>query len=969
MSQVYCFEDFELDSDAFELRRAGAAVRIDATVLRLLEFLVQHPGRLVAKEELLAKVWNGRIVSENSLTVAVARLRKVLGDHGGSRESVLTVHGHGYRFSVPVSAREVEAAPVRGVQLANSHFVGRSHVMAQLGAALAQLHVGSGSMLALRGEAGIGKTLVAEVFAEQAARSGCVVAWGSCRELGETPPFWPIVELLRSVIRQASSGWGDAALHAAMPELSWLLPELNTAPATLFELGRKSQVFDVVARMFACVAERSPHVLILDDVQRADVLSIELLQYLLASLARTRVLFVLTLRSGSADPNIAAVLGHRNCVRISVEPLNLAEVGSYVQARCGEVERALCQKVYALSEGNPFYMAELVRQLQGAEQLSADRLTMPRFAVELSSQRLRVLDESTRDVLTYAAVLGKVFSLPLLAAVTEQSPAALMVVLDRACSAEIVRSLAHSGTDFSFTHSLLRAALYDAQSAAERRARHLRVTQTLEQRLAFAELSCTDLADHALAALPEGDLRKTVDYCMKAAGAAESTCAFADAMRYLKYAREALDLVEGGSTRLRFQLLFRQALLARAHSAHEFLPLAEQLLRLAREQGAIPLAAASLLLDPFPGFPRLPVMRGVLADALAGLPAAAPSLRPALMARLASSVPLAYSAAASYAQIERALVLADNSPERGDHFSAHFGALYLYGGPAHPTRAATALTALERMCNEDKPLDPLPITLLELHRALSAAQHGNLAAMARALERCEQRFREVEGDGEMRWHLERLRALLQINLGHAPDGRAALLALHRRSHCCSGRAGTAVFCVYDQNVVLSPCELSVSSTLVCAPDADDPPNIWALKLRALAAAGSLAEAQSALELLPAERLADLPCDREFLGTMGALARAALRLNARAYIACLYECLLPFPQYFAVSLTGHCEGSVSLLLGLLARSGGNVRRAKQHFADAVTHSERAGLSVCVDEALLELARCSDVIGRRSAAAPP
>jgi hypothetical protein len=260
------------------------------------------------------------------------------------------------------------------------------------------------------------------------------------------------------------------------------------------------------------------------------------------------------------------------------------------------------------------------------------------------------------------------------------------------------------------------------------------------------------------------------------------------------------------------------------------------------------------------------------------------------------------------------------------------------------------------MCIEDKPWGPLLSTLLELHCTLTAVQHGHVPAMTRALERWEHRFRELDDDGEMRWHLERLRALMQINVAQAVDGRAALLALHRRSHCCSERAGTSLFCVYDQHVVLAPGELCGSPTLLCAPDAYDPPNIWALKLRTLAAVGSLDEARSSLELVPAERLAELPCDREFLGTMGALARAALCLNAREYMASVYQCLLPYPQYFAVNLSGYCEGSVSLLLGLLARGIGDGQRAQQHLDAAVAHSQQAGLQGCVAEARLEQARC-------------
>jgi hypothetical protein len=106
-------------------------------------------------------------------------------------------------------------------------------------------------------------------------------------------------------------------------------------------------------------------------------------------------------------------------------------------------------------------------------------------------------------------------------------------------------------------------------------------------------------------------------------------------------------------------------------------------------------------------------------------------------------------------------------------------------------------------------------------------------------------------------------------------------------------------------------------------------------------------------LVPAERLTHLPCDREYLGTLGALARAAVSLNAEDYVRVLYELLSPYPEHFAVSLALLCEGSVSHLLGLLARNSGERERARRHFEVAASASKRAGLPACASEAQTEL----------------
>lgn len=600
MSPVFCFDDYELDCDALELRYAGAPLHVDAKVLRVLEALVRSPGTVVSKEELLATVWGGRAVSDNSLTVAMTRLRKALDEHG-SRDCVVTVHGKGYRFAHPVALREPGAPAVSTPPLRHSPLAGREQVMQQLGRALSELKSGHGGLVALRGEPGIGKTRVAEVFAEQAARAGCAVSWAFCRELSDPPAFWPFIELLRSLVRKASAGANEGpSVAPLLPELSRLLPEFNP-DHQLPSLESRYQVYDLVARTLACVAEVTPQVLILDDVHCADTASLDLLYYLLAGVSRMRVLTLVTLchvpRGERSASRITAVLTHRNCLRIGLAPLSKAAVLSLVAAR-GIRDPALSQKLYSLSEGNPYYLSELLRALRDDRNLDSLGLTVPPGVFELVRRRLSRMDPESFELLTFAAVIGKTFGLPLLAAATDRAPAALMPSLDSACTSEIIRCVGQSGTQFEFTHNLLRSVLYEQQTPGARRARHLRVVDALERRRALAELACSEIADHAMAALPDGDLRKTVELCVQAASHAEEQGAFSSAIRYLVCARESLELLGSDDLHLRFQLLFRHALLVRAHCSQDFLPLAEELLRLGSEQSAAALAAASLLLDP-----------------------------------------------------------------------------------------------------------------------------------------------------------------------------------------------------------------------------------------------------------------------------------------------------------------------------------------------------------------------------------
>lgn len=108
---IYRFEDFELDTATFELRRGGSPLAAEPQVLSLLILLVQNPDRLLAKDEIIEKIWNGRIVSDAAVSSRIKSIRKLLGDDGRAQRLVKTVHGKGFRFIGSVSASDAANQP------------------------------------------------------------------------------------------------------------------------------------------------------------------------------------------------------------------------------------------------------------------------------------------------------------------------------------------------------------------------------------------------------------------------------------------------------------------------------------------------------------------------------------------------------------------------------------------------------------------------------------------------------------------------------------------------------------------------------------------------------------------------------------------------------------------------------------------------------------------------------------------
>lgn len=103
---IYHFDDYELDAGTVELRRAGERLAVEPQVFALLLLLIENRDRMVSKDEIIEKIWDGRIVSESALTSRVKSARKALGDDGKAQKFIRTVHGQGFRFVADASVRK-----------------------------------------------------------------------------------------------------------------------------------------------------------------------------------------------------------------------------------------------------------------------------------------------------------------------------------------------------------------------------------------------------------------------------------------------------------------------------------------------------------------------------------------------------------------------------------------------------------------------------------------------------------------------------------------------------------------------------------------------------------------------------------------------------------------------------------------------------------------------------------------------
>jgi DNA-binding winged helix-turn-helix (wHTH) protein len=131
----YQFDDFELDTERYELRRGGVAQRVEPLVFDLIVFLAANAGRIVGRDEIVDRVWKGRAVSDATISSCIKSARRALGDSGHNSRHIRTIRGRGFEFAGTIA--EVTAAP-----RAESDTVANRTAVPDLGAAAARPVIG-----------------------------------------------------------------------------------------------------------------------------------------------------------------------------------------------------------------------------------------------------------------------------------------------------------------------------------------------------------------------------------------------------------------------------------------------------------------------------------------------------------------------------------------------------------------------------------------------------------------------------------------------------------------------------------------------------------------------------------------------------------------------------------------------------------------------------------------------------------
>jgi DNA-binding winged helix-turn-helix (wHTH) protein len=411
--RIYEFDDFRVDTGQFFLTRSGRSKPITPTVFRILQVLLERAGDIVTKEELMGEVWPDSHVEEGNLNRNVSTLRKALGEKPSDHKYIETVPKSGYRLVTPVRASEYQ--PPAGVARkptnpAAQQIVGRDAERKTLGSAYDRAHQGSGNLMCIAGDVGLGKTALVDAFLEDLTSQGHSfnLARARCSEsFTDTELFMPWIEGFTSVAQLP--GAGEAIDKAAPTWAREIRHDGSSDPRKM-----KRELVDLCASLSTV----HPLIVVLDDFQWADAGSVDLLAYLATRLESSRVLVIVCYRLPDMKMKNHPFLRVRSdlltrgaCREIHPAPLSRTDVDDYISRQPGRSSGAdEAAMLYAKSDGNPLFLKGLMSGQGGKESI--------RHIIEGKIARL---DDTHKQLLVTASVQGREFDSAVLSATMQMA--------------------------------------------------------------------------------------------------------------------------------------------------------------------------------------------------------------------------------------------------------------------------------------------------------------------------------------------------------------------------------------------------------------------------------------------------------------------------------------------------------------------------------------------------------------------
>lgn len=559
------FSSFTLDLRAGQLRCAGTPLPLRPKTWAVLVYLIQRPGSLVTKEELLDAVWPDVAVTPDTLNKSIGELRSALGDDIKQPRYIETVHRRGFRFvATPrplTSAAGGSAAPAED----GRPFVGREAELACLRRCFERARAGERQLVFVSGPAGVGKTALVEAFLrEPTLRHPAALVGGgaSIEQHGVREAYLPVLEALERLAQGPDAARVVDVLRATAP--SWLvqMPWLaGDDPALLqrsLQAARPERMLRECVALLETLAAEVPLVLALEDLHWSDPSTVDLLTRIGQRTEPARLLIVATYRAAEVavfdhplGAAVRALRSQRRGVELMLDELSAEAVRGYLVARFpgASPPPGLAEVLYAHTEGHPLFLRAAVDHmvargwiLDTAPGWAFDGLpALPDFGVpqdvrDMVALQIGGLGPADRRLLEVASVAGHDFAPGKLAMVLERGEDEVEAGCEALARGDrFLRPLVGGAAPrYAFAHELYRRAVYEEIPRTRRQRLHLRLGQALEARLGEqAAEHAASLAHH----FEQGrDVERALHYLGLAAARARQRAGLREASEYLRHA-------------------------------------------------------------------------------------------------------------------------------------------------------------------------------------------------------------------------------------------------------------------------------------------------------------------------------------------------------------------------------------------------------------------------------------------------
>jgi class 3 adenylate cyclase len=719
--------------------------------------------------------------------------------------------------------------------------------------------------------------------------------------------------------------------------------------------------------------------LIIDDLHWADEPSLLLLRYAAAELASSGLLVVGTYRDvelGRHHP-LAGLLAEMGGNKISLHGLDTDDIARYIEMSAGtKAPTGLAEVVHAQTDGNPFFVGEVVRLLASEGRLTeADRASwepeIPQGVREVVGRRLDRLSKPANEALKTAAAIGREFDGELLLKVAELTPKELLTAATEAIAERLVTDLGDGR--YSFSHALVRDTLYEELSAAQRARLHERIAYAVEEICGHnPDERLGELAHHFLAAAPRGDLAKAIDYAERAAVQDMEQLAYEDATDLLERALEVFDLVDEPDEAHRCKLLL--ALGGAEVSASQVADARRAFGRAANSARKI--GDADSLVGAAIGISMLTTAGKVdqrlvdlIDETLEMIGPETSARRAALLS--AKSQELYWRDAQGQAGplVDEAIEIAREVKDPDTLAAALVRKLFM---PVGPNASHERLAIADEMLELGESCGNREVVLrAHAYRLWSFLELGDLSGVDRELAIYASLAEELRMPQHI-WHTHALRGMRALLDGEIEEAERIAEVSRRAGERAEQPLATQYYGI--QLTQIRSLQGRAGELLPSVRElADRFPGIpaWRTALIGLAArSGDLELGRVELERFAGDDFSAIPMDANWFTGMSLLGESIALLGDEKRAALAYDELLPYEGLvIVVARAAGCNGPVDRVLGMLAHTVGRLDDAERHLQAgleiATRMGDRIGMILCKLH-LAEVALSRDDAGSRERA---